>query len=248
MEAPAQRQSVTVETVLKARAGDFELDVAFRTSAGVTALFGPSGAGKSLTLRHLAGLEDPGSGRIRLDRRILLDSDAGLNVPPRERRVGIVFQEYALFPHMSVEANVGYGLCDRSRIERTRRIEKLLAMTGLEGYGERRPRELSGGERQRVALARALAPEPELLLLDEPFAALDFRVRRELRAALRSLHERTGVPMILVTHSLEDVRKLSDWLVLLDRGRVLASGPTRSLLDDPPSQEARALVSGEELG
>lgn len=233
---------------LRSRVGSFDLDVAFESSSGITALFGPSGAGKSVTLRHVAGLARAGQGRITLGDRVLFDSDTKVHLRPQERRIGVVFQEYALFPHLSVSGNIGYGLSGTPRAERDRMVGELLDMTGLTGYEDRRPAGLSGGERQRVALARALAPQPELLLLDEPFAALDFRVRRDLRESMRSLHHRTGVPMVLVTHSLEDVRSLADSLLLLDQGRMIASGPTRDILETPPSPEARLLVSGEDLG
>ncbi|MEX2531812.1 MAG: ATP-binding cassette domain-containing protein [Gemmatimonadota bacterium] len=234
-----------LEVDLRARVGTFRLEVRFRSSAGVTALFGPSGAGKTLTLRHLAGLEAGGEGVVRVGGRVVEDTAAGIRIPARERRIGMVFQEYALFPHLNVRENVGYGLQNLDREARRARVRSLLSEMGLEGFGHRRPAQLSGGEKQRVALARALAPEPDLLLLDEPFAALDFRVRRGLREALGELHRRTGVPLVLVTHLLEDVRRLSDHLVLLDQGRVVAAGPTRTLLADPPSPEAQALI-GEE--
>jgi len=178
---------------------------------------------------------------------VLFDSGAGIHVRPRDRRIGLVFQEYALFPHLDVVRNVGYGLTGIPRSERRQKVVDLLELTGLTEFAARRPGQLSGGQRQRVALARALAPGPELLLLDEPFAALDFRVRGELRDALRALQERTGVPMVLVTHSLEDVRTLTDTLILLDHGKVVAAGPTRDILDSPPSPEARVLVRAERV-
>ena len=233
---------------LRSRIGSFDLDVDFESSAGITALFGPSGAGKSLTLRHIAGLEQAREGKLILGERVLFDSAAGVRIRPRDRRVGLVFQEYALFPHLDVAGNVGYGLSGLPRADRREKVANLLEVMGLSGFGDRRPDQLSGGQRQRVALARALAPGPELLLLDEPFAALDFRVRGELRDALRTLQGRTGVPMVLVTHSLEDVRSLTDTLILLDHGRVVAAGTTREILDSPPSPEARVLVRAEELG
>jgi len=238
---------VTLEVVLRHRHPDFLLDVGFVVPAtGVTALFGPSGAGKTLTLRHLAGLERADAGRITLGGRVLFDAASGLHLPPRARRVGLVFQDYALFPHLSVGRNVAYGLPAAARA-RSERVEALLDRVGLPGYGARGIRTLSGGERQRVALARALAAEPDLLLLDEPFAAVDFRVRRGLRRALTEIQQSTGVPMVLVTHALEDVRALADTLVLLDGGRVAASGLAKDLLDDPPPGAASELLGTREL-
>lgn len=228
--------------------GGFRLEVSFRTEGGVTALFGPSGAGKSLILRHVAGLARAERGRVVLDGRVLFDAEVDLHLPPRDRRVGLVFQEAALFPHLSVGANIAYGLRGLDRAARRERVRELLALVELDGWEERDPGSLSGGERQRVALARSLAPKPQLLLLDEPFAALDFRVRRELRASLRSLQRRTAVPVVLITHSLSDVRELSDGLVLVDRGRVVAQGETAGLLSDPGSAEAAALLRAEDLG
>ena len=234
---------MSLRVSLQAGLPDFVLDVAFETSAaGIAALFGPSGAGKSLTLRHLAGLERADRGRIRLGERVLLDVGNGLFVRPQERRIGLVFQEYALFPHLDVRSNIAFGLHAWDRDARRRRVGALLELVGLQGYERRSPRSLSGGERQRVALARALAPEPELLLLDEPFAALDFRVRGELRDALGEIQKLTSIPMILVTHALDDVKALADTLVLVDRGTVVAAGPTRELLRRPPSPEAASLV------
>jgi ABC-type sulfate/molybdate transport systems ATPase subunit len=209
----------------------FALRVEFEVGDGITALFGPSGAGKSMTLRSIAGLASP-AGRIVVSGRVLLDTGAGTDVPPRERRIGYLFQQYALFPHLSVEGNVGYGLHRLPRGERAARVAELLALVGLEGYGGRRPHELSGGQQQRVALARALATRPDLLLLDEPFAAVDLRVRRRLRAELRRIHDVTGTPMLLVTHDLAEVRQLAGSLVVLDRGQVLRAGRTTTVLAD----------------
>jgi ABC-type sulfate/molybdate transport systems ATPase subunit len=238
---------VILEVSLHSELQGFTLDVAFHAEGGITALFGPSGAGKTLTLRHVAGLERAARGRIALGERLLFDGESGHHLPPRLRRVGYVFQEYAVFPHLDVAANIGFGLPGWSREARAERVQELIRTVGLTGFDRRRVRGLSGGERQRVALARALAPEPELLLLDEPFAALDFRVRRALRGSLRELQSATDVPMVLVTHSLQEVRELADHLVLLDRGRVLAEGRTPALLADPGSPAAAELLA-EELG
>ncbi|MEX2583627.1 MAG: ATP-binding cassette domain-containing protein [Gemmatimonadota bacterium] len=224
---------MSLSVQLRLSVGSFDLEVAFEAFQGITALFGPSGAGKTLTLRAIAGLTRPGEGRIVLSDRVVLDTATGFELPPRDRRIGYVFQQYALFPHLSVERNVAYGIQHLSAATRHQRVASLLGLVGLEGLERRRTTELSGGQQQRVALARALATEPELLLLDEPFAAVDLRVRRRLRAELRRIHEVTGTPMLLVTHDLTEVRQLSDSLVLIDEGRVRRAGSTPTVLADP---------------
>jgi molybdate transport system ATP-binding protein len=199
--------------------GDFALDVRFEADGGVTALFGPSGAGKTLTLRAIAGLITPDAGRIVVAGRTLFDSSAGIDLAPRERRIGYLFQQYALFPHLTLAENVGYGLHRLPKPARADRIVALLELVGLEGFERRRPHELSGGLQQRGALARALAPEPDLLLLDEPFAAIDLGTRRRLRAELRRIQQATATPMLLVTHDPAEVRQLADTLVVFENGR-----------------------------
>jgi molybdate transport system ATP-binding protein len=224
---------VSLSVDIQLTLGSFELSSAFESFGGITALFGPSGAGKTLTLRAVAGLAQGTRGRIILSNRALLDSGAGVNLPPRSRRIGYVFQQYALFPHLSVEKNIGYGIAALPAPELKERTEKLLELVGLTGMGNRRPAELSGGQQQRVALARALATEPELLLLDEPFAAVDVRMRKRLRAELRRIQEVTGTPMLLVTHDLTEVRQLADYVVLMDQGKVLSSGASSDILGEP---------------
>ena len=221
--------------------GGFRLDAAFAAPAGITALFGPSGAGKTLTLRCIAGLVRPDRGRIAVGPRVLFDDGVAVDVPTRDRQIGYVFQHYALFPHLSAAGNVGYGLRGCGAIERSARVQELLEMVDLADYGARRPHELSGGQQQRIALARALAPRPELLLLDEPLAAVDAAVRGRLREQLRAVHERTRIPMILVTHDLAEVRALADSLVVYAAGRVLQVGPTADVLaalSDAPLDQA----------
>jgi molybdate transport system ATP-binding protein len=210
--------------------GSFQLRVAFEAPAGITALFGPSGSGKTLTLRSVAGLLRPDRGRVALGERVLYDGDQGVDIATRERRIGYVFQHYALFPHLSAAANIGYGLHDASPDDRSRRVRELLEMVDLTGFAERRPHELSGGQQQRVALARALAPRPDLIMLDEPFAAIDSFVRDHLREQLRAIHARTQVPMILVTHDVADVRRLADTVVLYGHGVVVEVGKTAEVL------------------
>jgi molybdate transport system ATP-binding protein len=218
--------TVDVERTL----GSFQLNIAFAAPAGITALFGPSGSGKTLTLRCVAGLLRPDRGSVALGERVLYDSARGIDVETRERRIGYVFQHYALFPHLSAAANIGYGLHELSSADRSERVGELLAMVDLAALAERRPHELSGGQQQRVALARALAPRPDLVLLDEPFAAIDSFVRDHLREQLREIHARTQVPMILVTHDVADVRRLADTVVLYGHGVVLEVGPTAGVL------------------
>lgn len=218
---------------VRARIGTFDLEVRFEAPPGITALFGPSGAGKSLTLRCIAGLSRPQGGRIVLGDRVLLDRKAGIDVPARERRMGYLFQHHALFPHLDVAGNVGYGLKGRPGAWKRERVRELLALVGLTGFETRRPAGLSGGEQQRVALARALAPEPRFLLLDEPFSALDMEIRLHLLEELRALHRRTGVPLLLVSHDMDEVRRMAHWLVRFRDGRVEETGPIGADADAP---------------
>lgn len=184
------------------------------------ALVGPSGSGKTTLLRILGGLEFPDSGSVRFADLNWLD------VPARDRRAGFVFQQYALFKHMTVEDNIAFGLTVRPRHSRpskqdiARRVEELLALVQLDGYGKRYPSQLSGGQKQRVALARALAIEPRMLLLDEPFGALDAKVRKELRGWLRAIHERMGITTVFVTHDQEEAFALADLVAVMNQGRI----------------------------
>ena len=199
------------------------------------ALLGPSGSGKTTLLRVLAGLEAPDQGEVRLNGLDFLAMTA------RERRVGLVFQHYALFRHMTVARNIAFGLDVRPRAQRpsraeiAARVEALLNLTQISGLGGRYPSQLSGGQRQRVAVARALAVEPRLLLLDEPFGALDAKVRKELRGELRRIHDATGVTTLLVTHDQEEAMALADRVVLMNRGRVEQIGPPEALDAAPAS-------------
>src|SRR5437867_12175094 len=177
--------SGTVSVAIEERLPGCTLDVRWEAEQSVIGLFGPSGAGKTLTLQCLAGLIRPDAGRIVVGDRVFFDAATGVDLPPQRRRIGYVFQGYALFPHLTVEENIGFGLSDRSRGERARRSAEVIERLGLGGFERRYPRELSGGQRQRVALGRALAIDPALLLLDEPLSALDAPLRRTLRDELR---------------------------------------------------------------
>jgi sulfate transport system ATP-binding protein len=197
------------------------------------ALLGPSGSGKTTLLRILGGLEFPDAGSVRFADLNWLD------VPARERRAGFVFQQYALFKHMNVEDNIAFGLTVRPRALRpprheiARRVEELLALVQLEGYGKRYPSQLSGGQKQRVALARALAIEPRMLLLDEPFGALDAKVRKELRGWLRAIHDRLGITTVFVTHDQEEAFELADLVAVMNKGKIEQYGTPADVRRSP---------------
>lgn len=211
-----------LEVAIAKRFDGFQLDVAFTATAPITALIGPSGAGKSLTVRAVAGAVRPDRGRIAIDGEPLFDAARGIDLPPQARRVGYVPQHYALFPHLDVVGNVGFGLRDARSSDGRRRIAEMLELVGLTGLERRRPRELSGGQQQRVALARALILRPRILLLDEPFAALDTTLREELRAGLLALQQALGFQALLVSHDPADAA-LAGQRVALEGGRVVGS-------------------------
>src|SRR5829696_2737918 len=226
--------AIKVENVSK-RFGDFvALDgVSLDVPEGcLTALLGPSGSGKSTLLRVIAGLEQPDDGHVEI-----LGEDA-TRLPPQRRGVGFVFQHYAAFKHMTVEKNVAFGLSirKRSKQEIKRRVAELLELVHLEGFAHRYPGQLSGGQRQRMALARALAVEPKVLLLDEPFGALDARVRKDLRQWLRRLHDEVHVTTIFVTHDQEEAMEVAQQIVVMNVGQVEQAGPPRELYEHPKSE------------
>jgi sulfate transport system ATP-binding protein len=229
---------ITVHGLHK-RYGDFAAleDVSLEIPHGsLTALLGPSGSGKSTLLRVIAGLETPDAGRVEIG------GEDATRVPPQRREIGFVFQHYAAFKHMTVRDNVAFGLRIRKRAkaEIEARVSDLLRIVGLEGLHGRYPAQLSGGQRQRMALARALAVEPRVLLLDEPFGALDAKVRAELRAWLRRLHDEVHVTTVLVTHDQEEAMEVADRIAVLDAGRVQQAGAPRELYENP----ANAFVMG----
>src|SRR5438477_226453 len=201
------------------------------------------GRTQTLPLQCLAGLIRPDAGRIVVGDRVFFDADASIALSPQARRIGYVFQGYALFPHLTVEENVGFGLRDRSRVERARRSAEVIERLGLVGLARRYPRELSGGQRQRVALGRALAIDPALLLLDEPLSALDAPLRRTLRDELRETLTGWGTPAVVVTHDFTEAYRLADRIVVYESGRVIQSAPRAELLWQPAS-EAVARIMG----
>jgi molybdate transport system ATP-binding protein len=211
----------------------------------VTVLFGPSGAGKTTVLRCLAGLERPDQGVIRCGSDVWFDSGRRLCLSPQRRNVGYLSQDYALFPHLTIEKNVGYGLGQSPAAERDRRVRELLELLGLGGLERRYPRQLSGGQQQRVALARAVARRPRLLLLDEPLSALDGPTREQLRRELRRWLAAMDVPTLLVTHDRSEALALGDAVVIMDEGRVCQSGPVEEVFSRPSSVAAARIVGVE---
>jgi len=212
---------------------------------GLTVLFGPSGCGKTTVLRCLAGLERPDSGCIRNGEEVWFQAGPGEPVPACRRGIGYVFQEPSLFPHLTVAGNIGYGLHGWPRAERQTRVQELVRLMGLTGLAERRPGQVSGGEKQRVALARALAPRPRLVLLDEPFAALDRSAAEQLRHQLRQILQAMGVPAVLVTHDPQEALALGDRMLLMAEGRIIRDGAPAAVLS-ASGDAARAAV-GEVL-
>ncbi|MCO6416845.1 molybdenum ABC transporter ATP-binding protein [Siccirubricoccus sp. KC 17139] len=240
-----------LEVALRHRFGPagFALEAAFATPPqGVTALFGPSGCGKSTILAAVAGLLRPQAGRIALDGTLLLDTATRLFLPPERRRCGMVFQDARLFPHLGVERNLRYGERRAPQDATGPGFEEVVALLGLGPLMGRRVVQLSGGERQRVALGRALLSRPRLLLMDEPLAALDAERRQEVLPFLARLRDVAGLPILYVTHALEEVDALADALVLLEGGRVLAAGPVEELTARTDLPLARRRDAGVLLG
>ena len=220
----------------------FALDLEIRASAGITVLFGPSGAGKTLTLETIAGFVRPDSGRILLDDVILFDATAQVNVPPRRRHCGYVFQNYALFPHMTLRQNLLFAADRLRRLERHRRAGEILERFQLAAVAGRRPHEVSGGEKQRCSIARALIGEPRLLLLDEPARGLDAPLRASLYTLLRQVRADFDIPILLVTHDLDEAFALGENMLVIQDGRVVQSGPPRRVLDEPASVDVARLL------
>jgi molybdate transport system ATP-binding protein len=220
----------------------FSLDVEFQASRGFTVLFGPSGAGKTLTLDSIAGFERPDEGRILLDDEILFDGASGVHLPPRARHCGYVFQNYALFPHMTLRKNLEFAVERLPRLERHRKVSEMLEKFHLAEMSGRRPYELSGGQKQRCSIARALIGGPRLLLLDEPARGLDAPLRAELYSVLRRVRDEFGIPVLLVTHDFEECLELGDDMIVLREGRVVQTGPPRKILEQPANVDIAKLL------
>jgi molybdate transport system ATP-binding protein len=219
------------------RLGDFFLSARFETGSGVTAVYGPSGAGKTTLVNMISGLVAPDRGRIAIDGTVLFDSAQRINLPPHRRRIGYVFQEGRLFPHLSVKQNLDYGRRMGGLPPDPAQMQRIVALLDIGHLIDRRPGKLSGGERQRIAIGRALLMRPRLLLLDEPLASLDIARKREILPYLQRLRDEVGVPMVYVSHQAAELRRIATAVVRLDAGRVAAAGGTE-LLDAAEADNA----------
>lgn len=222
----------------------FALKAEFDAGPGVTVLYGPSGSGKTLTLDTIAGFVTPDAGRILLDDRILFDSGARVSLPPRDRRCGYVFQNYALFPHMTLRANLAFAASRLPRLERHRRIAELLDRFRIAGLAGRFPHELSGGQKQRASIARSLIAAPGVLLLDEPANGLDAALRADLHTIIREIRQSSAIPVLLVTHNPEECFALADQVLVYDAGAILHRAAPSELLRNPGSAAVARLLGG----
>jgi molybdate transport system ATP-binding protein len=223
----------------------FTLDLRCSAPPGITILFGASGSGKTTLLRSLAGLERPDSGRITIGERVLFDAGSGVAVPARERRVGFVFQQLALFPHLTVKDNIGYGLDHLAPEARLERVRLAARSFHIDHTLDRKPSAISGGERQRTALARALVMDPDLLLLDEPLSALDHATQSRIMADLRAWNAAHAIPILYVTHAHREVFALGERVIVLHEGRAIAEGVPHEVMD-APAHESMAAITGFE--
>lgn len=232
----------SLNVAITQRVEGFALDVAFEAGVGVTGIIGPSGAGKSMTLGAIAGLTRPQNGRITFGDDVFVDTTQGLFLPPERRRVGYVFQEARLFPHLSVAENLDYGAKRRGAASVMSRAE-VVDLLGIGALLERRPHRLSGGEAQRIAIGRALLSAPQLLLMDEPLSSLDIRRRREIMPFIEALHRRLDLPTLFVSHNIDEIVRLADRVVVLHGGRVAAIGDVAEVLN---RLDVQSLILGED--
>jgi molybdate transport system ATP-binding protein len=241
---------MTLSVDIRHRLGTFSLDATFRTDVGLTALFGPSGSGKTSLIRMMAGLTRPEHGRILFDDTVLSDAERGIFVPCHRRRFGYVFQEARLFPHMTVRQNLGYGNWFAAGRQGGEGVDRVVEMLGIGPLLQRRPGKLSGGEKQRVAIGRALLSSPRLLLMDEPLASLDEARKSEILPYLERLRDETRIPIVYVSHSISEVARLANRIVVVRNGRVAATGSTMEILNepsgaqDPDRRDSGALLEG----
>ncbi len=231
-----------LEVELKRTLPGFNLDVGFSIDGEVLGILGPSGSGKTMTLQCIAGLARPDQGSIKLNGRVLFDSSKRVNLPPQVRNVGLVFQNYSLFPHLSTTGNIAYGIRNRPRSEADERVRLLVKRMRLTGLENRHPRQLSAGQQQRVAVARALAPEPEVLLLDEPFSALDSLTKERLESEIMEVQDFYKGSIILVTHDLAEAYRLSSRLAIYESGKMLQCGPKEKIVSNPANRKVARMM------
>lgn len=231
----------------KAEKPSFSMHCSFDAGSDFIVLFGCSGSGKTTALRCIAGLEKPDAGSIRINDIIYFDSKKKINLPPQKRKIGYMFQENALFPHMNVRQNIEFGLKGLNPMEKKEKVNEMLDLVGIEELEFAYPDELSGGQKQKVALARALAPDPEVLLLDEPFSSLDTVVRLKLRKELRTIQKRLGIPVIFITHDPVEAFTMADRMVVFDDGRVQQKGSPEDVFYHPKSRYVAELVGFSNL-
>ncbi len=234
-----------LELAIRKKLKHFELEIELNLPAGeghVVVLFGPSGSGKTMTLKCIAGVTEPDAGYIAIGGKPVYDSNRRVNLAIQQRRVGYLPQNYALFPHLTVAENISFGLLNHNKEQAAGRVSALTNQMKLNGLEKLHPRQLSGGQQQRVAFARALAPEPDILLLDEPFSALDAGIRAELRQNLAMLSRDLSVPVVFITHDLEEAYMLADRMAVIDRGKVLQYGPREEIFYRPASEQVARLI------
>jgi molybdate transport system ATP-binding protein len=239
---------VSLDLRITTHMGGFTLDVGWTMGSELVVLFGHSGSGKSMTLRTIAGIAPQGDGHISLNGRVLYDKDAGINLAPQERSVGYVFQDLALFPHMTVEKNILFGVGNVAGSQARKRATDMMQLFRLTGHRDRYPHQISGGQKQRVALARALMRNPDVLLLDEPFSSLDDQLRLEMRGCLVNVvKQEFRIPAILVTHNVLEVFSLADRVMVYSDGRIIQSGIPQAVFNNPVNEEVMSLVSLKKL-
>ena len=236
-----------VASIQQRLASGFSLDATLRLDPGITILFGASGSGKTTLLRCLSGLTAPDAGRIVIGERTLFDADARIDTPVQSRRIGYVFQHLALFPHLTVEANIHYGLAHVALPQRQLRTQAIADSFHIGPLLQRRPGAISGGERQRVALARSLVTDPSLLLLDEPLSALDYATQSRIMADLRAWNAARRIPILYVTHSLREVFALGARVLVCERGRITADGTPQDVMHAPPHESIAQLAGFENI-
>lgn len=226
----------------------FPIDIDWKSDNGITVLFGPSGSGKSITLQTIAGFVHPESGYIKINGNTVYDTKNKINIAPQKRKTGYLFQNYALFPHLTVVQNILFAynksaVCGVIReITEYEELMSILELFELRGLENSYPAQLSGGQQQRVALARALMSKPELLLLDEPFAAIDLIIRKKLRMEIKELQRRLSIPMVFITHDIHEALMMADNLIIYDRGNVVQQGEPQYILNNPANQVVEELV------